>query len=52
LTDSLEKAAFLAAVAAQSGDIVLLSPACSSLDMFQSFEHRGDSYIQFVHALS
>jgi UDP-N-acetylmuramoylalanine--D-glutamate ligase len=27
--------------AAQSGDVVLLAPACASFDMFESFEHRG-----------
>jgi len=30
-----------AAAAAQTGDIVLLAPACASFDMFESFEHRG-----------
>ena len=27
--------------AADSGDVVLLAPACASFDMFESFEHRG-----------
>lgn len=33
---------------AESGDIVLLSPACSSFDMFQNYQHRGDVFRQSV----
>ena len=33
---------------AQSGDIVLLSPACASFDMYDNFEHRGDYFKQAV----
>ena len=29
---------------AQDGDVVLLSPACSSFDMFESYEHRGRAF--------
>ena len=29
-------------------DIVLLSPACSSFDEFNSYEHRGDKFIELV----
>ena len=35
---------------AVSGDVVLLSPACASFDMFESFEHRGDCYRDAVLA--
>ena len=44
--DALEKAQALA----QSGDIVLLSPGCSSFDMFKSFEDRGDQFRELVRA--
>lgn len=40
-----------AAAVAQAGDVVLLSPACSSLDMFTSFEQRGDLFSAEVRAL-
>lgn len=33
---------------AQSGDAVLLSPACSSYDMFRNYEHRGDTFRALV----
>jgi UDP-N-acetylmuramoylalanine--D-glutamate ligase len=37
--------------AAQSGDIVLLAPACASFDMFESFEHRGKVFKEEVSSL-
>ncbi|HBH11128.1 MAG: UDP-N-acetylmuramoyl-L-alanine--D-glutamate ligase [Legionellales bacterium] len=37
---------------ASSGDIVLLSPACSSLDMYTNYQQRGDAFISAVNALS
>ena len=33
---------------AQSGDAVLLSPACASFDMYDSFAHRGEVFAQCV----
>lgn len=36
--------------AARPGDVVLLSPACASFDMYENFEHRGRVFKQCVHA--
>ncbi|GGK76907.1 UDP-N-acetylmuramoyl-L-alanine--D-glutamate ligase [Amphritea balenae] len=49
--DSMSEAVKLAADMAQSGDIVLLSPACASFDMFSGFPARGDAFIEAVEAL-
>lgn len=37
--------------AAQTGDVVLLAPACASFDMFDSFEHRGRVFKDEVSSL-
>jgi UDP-N-acetylmuramoylalanine--D-glutamate ligase len=37
--------------AARPGDVVLLSPACASFDMFDDFEHRGAAFKAAVQAL-
>ncbi|MGH8282773.1 MAG: UDP-N-acetylmuramoyl-L-alanine--D-glutamate ligase [Gammaproteobacteria bacterium] len=42
----MDTAVQAAARFAQPGDLVLLSPACSSLDMFNNFEHRGRVFVQ------
>ncbi len=36
---------------AQPGDAVLLSPACSSYDMFDNYEHRGRTFREIVEAM-
>jgi UDP-N-acetylmuramoylalanine--D-glutamate ligase len=38
--------------AARPGDAVLLSPACASYDMFRSYVHRGQAFVQAVRALA
>jgi UDP-N-acetylmuramoylalanine--D-glutamate ligase len=49
--ESLEEAVYLASNAAEPGDVVLLSPACSSFDMFSSYSERGDVFARSVLAM-
>ncbi len=49
--DSLEKAVTEARRTAEKGDVILLSPACASFDMFDNYEHRGKMFKQIVHNL-
>ena len=46
--ETLDKAVAAAAKAARPGDVVLLSPACSSFDQFENYEHRGRVFKQLV----
>jgi UDP-N-acetylmuramoylalanine--D-glutamate ligase len=48
MQEAVERARGLAA----PGDVVLLSPACASFDMFDNFEHRGDVFKKLVELLS
>jgi UDP-N-acetylmuramoylalanine--D-glutamate ligase len=48
---SMAEAVTLAASLAQAGDAVLLSPACSSFDMFRDYKDRGDAFAREVRAL-
>lgn len=48
---SMRAAVIKAHQAASSGDAVLLSPACSSFDMFRSYAHRGDVFQSEVKRL-
>lgn len=50
-TETLDEAVKLAHLLAKEGDVVLLSPACSSFDMFDSFEDRGSNFKQIVSNL-
>jgi UDP-N-acetylmuramoylalanine--D-glutamate ligase len=48
---SMEEALARAVERAQPGDAVVLSPACSSYDMFDNYEHRGRVFAAAVEAL-
>ncbi|GAO30994.1 UDP-N-acetylmuramoyl-L-alanine--D-glutamate ligase [Geofilum rubicundum] len=47
-TASMEAALGAARRLASPGDVVLLSPACASFDLFKNYEHRGDLFRQMV----
>lgn len=49
--NDMQDAVKLALQHAVAGDAVLLSPACASFDMFENFQHRGQSFIQCVEAM-
>jgi len=49
--ESMPDAVLKARHFAQPGDVVLLSPACASFDMFENFEHRGKVFKEVVHSL-
>lgn len=51
LTATLKEAVLQAYLGAKPGDIVLLSPGCSSFDQFQNYEHRGDVFKKIVEEL-
>jgi UDP-N-acetylmuramoylalanine--D-glutamate ligase len=52
IVDSLSEAVESAARLAEPGDVVLLSPACASYDMFENFQHRGREFTKLVRALN
>jgi UDP-N-acetylmuramoylalanine--D-glutamate ligase len=47
--ETLDKAVTAAASAARPGEVVLLAPACSSFDQFESYEHRGRVFKELVN---
>jgi UDP-N-acetylmuramoylalanine--D-glutamate ligase len=48
---TLEEATQKAAELAKSGDAVLLSPACASLDMFKNYAHRAQVFVDTVREI-
>ncbi|KNC14198.1 UDP-N-acetylmuramoyl-L-alanyl-D-glutamate synthetase [Pantoea sp. RIT-PI-b] len=51
-TDTMQQAMTQIAAQVTAGDMVLLSPACASLDQFRNFEQRGDQFAQLAKELS
>ncbi|HZJ85118.1 MAG TPA: UDP-N-acetylmuramoyl-L-alanine--D-glutamate ligase [Syntrophomonadaceae bacterium] len=49
--NSLDEGVRLAHHLSQVGDVVLLSPACASWDMFDNYEQRGDLFRELVFAI-
>src|SRR5712692_2898527 len=49
---SMQEAVAAAREAARIGDVVLLSPACASFDMFDNYEHRGEVFKNVVRELA
>ncbi|GGK77501.1 UDP-N-acetylmuramoyl-L-alanine--D-glutamate ligase [Rufibacter glacialis] len=51
-TQDVQEAVQLAKDFAAAGDVVLLSPACASFDLFKNYEHRGRAFAEAVAALN
>lgn len=51
IKDSLEAAVLTANQEAREGEVVLLSPACASFDMFENYGHRGEIFKKAVYNL-
>ncbi|MFI5211965.1 MAG: Mur ligase family protein, partial [Ignavibacteria bacterium] len=51
IAESLEDAVDKAVSNASAGEVVLLSPACASFDMFDNYEHRGKEFKKIVNSL-
>jgi UDP-N-acetylmuramoylalanine--D-glutamate ligase len=49
---SMEQAVAQARIQARAGDVVLLSPACASFDMFRNYPHRGEVFAACVTGLA
>ena len=51
VVENLEKATYLAYKISESGDIILLSPACASWDQYKRFEDRGLEFKKLINSL-
>ena len=51
LVDTMEQAVIKCAELADDGDVVLMSPACASYDMFKNYRHRSQVFVECVKAL-
>jgi UDP-N-acetylmuramoylalanine--D-glutamate ligase len=49
--ESMEEAVQYARMMAEPGDVILLSPACASFDMFKNYEDRGETFRRIVMSL-
>ncbi len=47
----MNEAVNIASDLAEAGDVVLLAPACASLDMYENYQQRGDAFVAAVNAL-
>jgi UDP-N-acetylmuramoylalanine--D-glutamate ligase len=52
LCSTLEEAVVESYKEAAMGDAILLSPGCSSFDMFRDYAHRGDEFVRIVKGVS
>jgi UDP-N-acetylmuramoylalanine--D-glutamate ligase len=51
IVGTFEEAILIAYQKSRNGDVILLSPACASYDMFKSYEERGDYFKKLVAQL-
>lgn len=51
IVNNVTEAVNLAYKHSESGDVILLSPACASWDQFKTFEERGETFIEAVYKL-